>query len=94
MSELWDTLITGLIVSLVFIALSYFFWRRYDEPTPLMIERQEEKDRLKAERKTWKEVEAKMQAEQTEAEEKAIYERRKAEERPYCRIVNIKHFLP
>lgn len=81
MSELWDTLITGLIVSLVFIALSYFFWRRYDEPTPLMIERQEEKDRLKAERKTWKEVEAKMQAEQTEAEEKAIYERRKAEER-------------
>lgn len=81
MSELWDTLITGLIVSLVFIALSYFFWRRYDEPTPLMIERQEEKDRLKAERKTWKEVEAKMQAEQREAEEKAIYERRKAEER-------------
>lgn len=81
MSELWDTLITGLIVSLVFIAVSYFFWKRYDEPTPLMIERQEEKARLKAERKTWKEVEAKMQAEQTAAEEKAAYERRKAAER-------------
>lgn len=81
MSELWDTLITGLIISLVFIAVSYFFWKRYDEPTPLMIERREEKERLRAERQTWKEVEAKMQAEQIEAEEKAAYERRKAEQR-------------
>jgi hypothetical protein len=81
MSELWDTLITGLIVSLVFIALSYFFWKRYDEPTPLMIERREEKERLKAERKTWKEVEATMQAEQIAAEEKAAYERQKAAQR-------------
>lgn len=81
MSELWDTLITGLIVSLVFIAVSYFFWKRYDEPTPLMIERREEKERLKAERKTWKEVEAKMQAEQIAAEEKAAYERQKAAQR-------------
>ena len=56
MSELWDTLTTGLIVSLVFIAVSYFFWKRYDQPTPLMIERQEEKARLKEERQTWQEV--------------------------------------
>ena len=47
MSELWDTLTTGLIVSLIFIGVSYFFWKRYDKPTPLMIERQEEKARLK-----------------------------------------------
>ena len=53
MSEVWDTLTTGLIVSLVFIAVSYFFWKRYDRPTPLMIERQEEKARLKEERQTW-----------------------------------------
>ena len=81
MSELWDTLTTGLIVSLVFIAVSYFFWKRYDRPTPLMIERQEEKARLKEERQTWQEVEARMRAENEEAELKAAYERRKAEER-------------
>jgi len=81
MSELWDTLTTGLILSLLFIGVSYFFWKRYDKPTPLMIERQEEKARLKEERKTWREVEARMRAEQEEAELKAAYEQRKAEER-------------
>ena len=68
MSELWDTLTTGLILSLLFIGVSYFFWKRYDKPTPLMIERQEEKARLKEERKTWREVEARIRAEQEEAE--------------------------
>ena len=81
MSELWETLTTGLILSLLFIGVSYLFWRRYDRPTPLMIERQEERDRLKEERKTWREVEARMRADQEEAELKAAYERRKAEER-------------
>ena len=81
MSELWETLTTGLILSLLFIGVAYLFWRRYDKPTPLMIERQEEKDRLKEERKTWRQVEARMRAEQEEAELKAAYERRKAEER-------------
>lgn len=81
MSELWDTLTTGLILSLLFIGVSYIFWKRYDKPTPLMIERQEEKARLKEERKTWREVEARMRAEQEEAELKAAYEQRKAEER-------------
>ena len=81
MSELWDTLTTGLIVSLIFIGVSYFFWKRYDKPTPLMIERQEEKARLKEEQRTWRQVEAKMRAEREEAEIKAAYERRKAEER-------------
>ena len=80
MSELWETLTTGLVLSL-FIGVSYLFWKRYDRPTPLMIERQEEKDRLKEERKTWREVEARMRADQEEAELKAAYERRKAEER-------------
>ena len=81
MSELWETLTTGLILSLLFIGVSYLFWRRYDRPTPLMIERQEERDRLKEERRTWREVEARMRAEEEEAELKAAYERRKAEER-------------
>ena len=81
MAELWETLTTGLILSLLFIGVSYFFWKRYDKPTPLMLERQEEKDRLREERRTWRQVEARMRAEQEEAELKAAYERRKAEER-------------
>ena len=81
MSELWETLTTGLVLSLLVIGVSYLFWKRYDKPTPLMIERQEERDRLNEERKTWREVEARLRAEQDEAELKAAYERRKAEER-------------
>lgn len=81
MSELWETLTTGLILSLLFIGVSYLFWKRYDRPTPLMLERKEEKERLSEERKTWREVEARMRAESEEAELKAAYERRKAEER-------------
>jgi hypothetical protein len=81
MSELWESLTTGLIISLVFIGLSYFFWKRYDKPTPLMIERQEEKERIKEEQRTWRQVEAKMRAEQEEAEARAAYEQRKAAER-------------
>ena len=81
MSELWETLTTGLVLSLLFIGVSYLFWKRYDKPTPLIIERQEEKARLKEERQTWREVESRMRAEQEEAELTAAYERRKAEER-------------
>ena len=81
MSELWETLTTGLIVSLLFIGVSYLFWKRYDRPTPLMIERKEESERLSEEKKTWREVEARMRAENEEAELKAAYERRKAEDR-------------
>tara|TARA_Y200000002_G_scaffold54801_1_gene40136 strand:+ start:1816 stop:2451 length:636 start_codon:yes stop_codon:yes gene_type:complete len=80
-SELWETLTTGLIVSLLFIGVSYLFWKRYDRPTPLMIERKEESERLSEERKTWREVEARMRVENEEAELKAAYERRKAEDR-------------
>ena len=78
---MWETLTTGLILSLLFIGVSYLFWKRYDRPTPLMLERKEEKERLKEERRTWREVEARMRAENEEAEQKAAYERRKAEER-------------
>ena len=75
MSELWETLTTGLILSLLFIGVSYLFWKRYDRPTPLMLERKEESERLSEERKTWREVEARMRAVIEEAEIKAAYER-------------------
>ena len=79
MSELWDTLTTGLVLSLVFIAISYLFWKRFDKPTPLMIERQEERERLKEERDTWRQVEAQMQAEKEEAERREADEKRRQE---------------
>jgi hypothetical protein len=46
-----------------------------------MVEREEEQQRLKAERKTWRQVEAKMEADRLDAESKARYEQRKAQER-------------
>jgi hypothetical protein len=81
MEDLVSTLTTGLIISLIFIALSYFFWKKFDKPTPLMIEREEERKQIKEERRMWRKVENQMKVEQEEAEERAAYERRKAEER-------------
>lgn len=79
MAELWETLSIGLVVSLLFIGISYLFWRRYDQPTPLMIERAEEKARLRDEQRTWREIEAKVRAEMADAEERAWLDRQRAE---------------
>lgn len=79
MAELWETLTVGFVLSLLFIGVSYLFWRRYDRPTPLMVERAEEKARLREEQRTWREIEAKVRAEMAEAEEKAWLDRQRAE---------------
>ena len=81
MEELVKTLLTGLILAIVFIAISYFFWKRFDKPTEKMIENQQSKAKLSHERKMWRAVEAQMTSEQATAEEAAIYQRRKADER-------------
>ncbi|MDE0558116.1 MAG: hypothetical protein OSB30_06560 [Candidatus Poseidoniaceae archaeon] len=81
MEELVKTLLTGLICSIVFIAISYFFWKRFDKPTEKMIVNQQSKVKLRHERKMWRAVEDQMTREQATAEEEAIYQRRKADER-------------
>ena len=81
MEELVKTLLTGLILAIIFIAISYFFWKRFDKPTEKMIENQQSKAKLSHERKMWRAVEAQMASEQATAEEAAIYQRRKADER-------------
>ena len=81
MEDLVRTLLTGLIVSIVFIAISYFFWKRFDKPTEKMIENQQSKAKLRHERKMWRAVEDQMIREQATAEEEAIYQRRKADEK-------------
>jgi len=81
MEDLVRTLLTGLICSIIFIAVSYFFWKRFDKPTEKMIENQQSKEKLRHERKMWRAVEAQMTSEQATAEQEAIYQRRKADER-------------
>jgi hypothetical protein len=81
MEDLVRTLITGFVISIVFLAIAYFFWRRFDKPTEKMIEHQEGKAKVRHERKMWRAVEAQMSREQIAAEEEAIYLRRKAEEK-------------
>ena len=81
MEDLVRTLITGFVVSILFLGISYFFWKRFDKPTEKMIEHQETKAKVRHERKMWRAVEAQMSREQMAAEEEAIFQRRKAEER-------------
>ncbi len=81
MEDLVKTLLTGLVFSIIFIAISYFFWKKFDKPTEKMIENQQSKEKLRHERKMWRAVEAQMTSEQATAEQEAIYQRRKADER-------------
>ena len=75
MEDLVQTLVTGLIISILFLAISYAFWKRYDRPTEKMIEHQEVKAKVRHERKMWRAVEEQMLREQTVAEEEAIYQK-------------------
>ena len=67
MEDLVRTLVTGLIVSIVFLAIAYAFWKRYDKPTEKMIEHQEGKAKMRHERKMWRAVEEQMSREKAEA---------------------------
>lgn len=86
MEDLVRTLIIGFVISIVFLAIAYFFWRRFDKPTEKMIEHQEGKAKVRHERKMWRAVEAQMSREQIAAEEEATYQRRKAEEKDRAKV--------
>ncbi|HIF91152.1 MAG TPA: hypothetical protein EYQ58_06445 [Candidatus Poseidoniales archaeon] len=86
MEDLVRTLITGFVISIIFLAIAYFFWRRFDKPTEKMIEHQEVKAKVRHERKMWRAVEAQMSREQIAAEEEATYQRRKAEEKDRAKV--------
>ena len=79
LEDLVRTLVTGLIVSIVFLAIAYAFWKRYDKPTEKMIEHQEGKAKMRHERKMWRAVEEQMSREQAAAEEEATSQRIMAE---------------
>ena len=81
MDDLVETLAIGLIVSLILIVVSWWFWKRYDRPSEAQLEREESIAKKKEETRMWRAVEAQMEQEKAALEEKALYERRKAEER-------------
>ena len=81
MDDLVETLAIGLIISLILIFISWWFWKRYDEPSEAQIEREESIAKKKQETQMWRAVEAQMAEEKAASEQQAIYERRKAEER-------------
>ena len=80
-SNLVTTLITGLLASIAFLFLVYCFWKLYDRPSRRQIEVLEEKREKFKETKMWQTVEAEMERERIQAEELALIQRQKAEER-------------
>ena len=81
MDDLVETLAIGLAVSILLIVVSWWFWKRYDRPSEAQLEREESIAKKEQETRMWRAVEAQMQREKALLEEKALYERRKAEER-------------
>ena len=60
MEDLVETLAIGLILSLILIFISWWFWKRYDEPSEAQIEREESIAKKKEETQMWRAVEAQM----------------------------------
>ena len=81
MEYLVETLAIGLLVSLILIVISWWFWKRYDKPSEAQIEREESIAKKQKETQMWRAVEAQMAQEKAALDEQALYERGKAEER-------------
>ena len=80
MEDLVQTLITGFLVSALFIVIVWWFWRRYDQPSEAQLEREEELAKKREEQAMWRAVEAQMAEEKAQMEEHALYLRKKAEQ--------------
>jgi hypothetical protein len=78
--DLVETLVTGFLVSGLFIVIVWWFWRRYDRPCDVQLAREEELAKKSQEQQMWRAVEAQMAEERAQSEEQALYMRKKAEE--------------
>ena len=85
MEDLVETLVTGFLVSALFIVFVWWFWRRYDQPSETQLAREEELAKKKEEQQMWRAVEAQMAEEKLALEEKAVYLRKKAEQEERAR---------
>ena len=74
MEPLVQWLLGGFVVSLVFIVIARWFWKRYDKPSEAALEWQKEQEEKRKERKVWESVEMQMRREAEEAERKAAFE--------------------
>ena len=80
MEDLVETLVTGFLVSGLFIVIVWWFWRRYDRPSDVQLAREEERAKKSEEQQMWRAVEAQMAEERAQSEEQALYMRKKAEQ--------------
>ena len=74
MEPLVQWLLGGFILSLLFIIIARWFWKRYDKPSEAALEWQKEQEEKRKERKVWESVEMQMRREAEEAERKAAFE--------------------
>ena len=74
MEPLVRWLLGGFVVSLLFIAVARWFWKRYDQPSEAALEWQKEQEEKRQERKVWESVEMQMRREAEEAEQKAAFQ--------------------
>jgi len=83
--DLVETLVTGFLVSALFIVIVWWFWRRYDQPSETQLAREEELAKKKEEQQMWRAVEAQIAEEKLALEEKALYLRKRAEQEERAR---------
>ena len=74
MEPLVQWLLGGFILSLLFIIIARWFWKRYDKPSEAALEWQKEQEEKRKERKVWESVEMQMRREAEEAERKAAFQ--------------------
>ena len=74
MEPLVRWLLGGFVVSLLFIVVARWFWKRYDQPSEAALEWQREQEEKRKERKVWESVEMQMRREAEEAERKAAFQ--------------------
>ena len=74
MEPLVQWLLGGFVVSLLFILIARWFWKRYDQPSEAALEWQKEQEEKRKERKVWESVEMQMRREAEEAERKAAFQ--------------------
>ena len=74
MEPLVQWLLGGFILSLLFIIVARWFWKRYDKPSEEALEWQKEQEEKRKERKVWESVEMQMRREAEEAERKAAFQ--------------------
>jgi len=77
MEPLVQWLLGGLILSVLFIGITRWFWSRYDKPSEEALEWQKEQAEKRKERKVWESVEMQMRREAEEAEQKATFEQKR-----------------